>query len=163
MDALLQRLALVALSFISCGKECPAAGMYKPNCTANACQCGDNCSCVAGRSCCRSCRCAGPKDALDQLNAQRKARGLRPYLRDDGLTRAAKGAAKYRAERLMDGHTRNDFSAVPPGSHASAAGCAAWPASMGFGSCCCYETWRYAGAASCRGRDGRIYHHLFVR
>lgn len=103
-----------------------------------------------------------PRDALAEVNAVRRSRGLRPFLRDGGLLRAAKSCAKYRADRLISGHTANDFSALPRGSWADAAGCAAWYGN-GWGSCCTYENYRFAGAAWCRGRDGRRYMHLFVR
>lgn len=102
-------------------------------------------------------------DALDEVNAKRAARGLAPFVRDADLTRAAAGCADFRAERLMAGHTRNDFAALPPGSTARAAGCAAWPQGMGFGSCCLYERWTFAGAAWALGRDGKRYCHLFVK
>lgn len=106
---------------------------------------------------------AGATDALDEVNEYRRRRGLRPFLRDEELSRAALACARYRAERLIEGHTSNDFSFVPAGGHADAAGCAAWPASMGWGSCCCEEDWQYAGAAFSVGKDGRRYMHLFVR
>jgi hypothetical protein len=109
------------------------------------------------------------EDALEEVNAYRAARGLRPFIRDDGLTQAAQGCADYRAERGITGHC-NDFSFVPEGSMARAAGCAAWAPHWngeewvyGWGSCCTYENWTYAGAAYVIGRDGRRYMHLFVR
>jgi hypothetical protein len=102
-------------------------------------------------------------DALDEVNATRTARGLRPFLRDDNLTAGALNVAQFRAARLCAGHTSNDFSGLPAGVTASASGCAAWPASMGWGSCCTYENYRFAGAAWCMGRDGKRYMHLFVR
>jgi hypothetical protein len=102
-------------------------------------------------------------DALDEVNAARAARGLQPFIRDNNLTAGALNVAGFRAERLMAGHTSNDFSGLPVGVTASASGCAAWPASMGWGSCCTYENHRYAGAAWCVGRDGKRYMHLFVR
>ncbi len=37
------------------------------------------------------------------------------------------------------------------------------PGRRGFGACCSYENWNYAGAAAVIGRDGRRYMHLFVR
>jgi hypothetical protein len=103
------------------------------------------------------------QDALDEVNAARAARGLRPFIKDDDLTAGAINVADYRAERLMAGHTANDFAGLPPGSSASSAGCAAWEPSMGWGSCCTYENFTYAGAAWAMGRDGRRYMHLFVR
>lgn len=101
-------------------------------------------------------------DALDEVNAARAARGLRPFLRDQALTSAARSAAHYRAVRSIAGHTPNDFAHVPSGSSANAAGCAAWPPEFGWGSCCTYESWTYAGAAYAVGRDGRRYMHLYV-
>jgi hypothetical protein len=102
-------------------------------------------------------------DALDEVNATRAARGLRPYVRDDSLTAAAAGCAEFRAARLMEGHTSNDFAALPAGTSASASGCAAWPVELGWGSCCTYDGYTYAGASYAMGRDGRRYMHLFVR
>jgi hypothetical protein len=102
-------------------------------------------------------------EALDEVNAARAARGLRPYIRDAYLTAGAMQAAEYRAARLIEGHTPNDFAALPPGGFASSAGCAAWEPGMGWGSCCTYENHTYAGAAYAYGRDGRRYMHLFVR
>ena len=106
---------------------------------------------------------AAATDALDEVNAARAAHGLRPFLRDGELTRAAAGCADYRAARLLAGHTSNDFTALPSGAYATATGCAAWGPEWGWGSCCSYENWSYAGAAYTVGRDGRRYMHLFVR
>jgi hypothetical protein len=106
---------------------------------------------------------AGTVDGLDEVNAQRAARGMRPYVRDDGLTQAAKACAAFRAERGMFGHTSNDFAFLPAGSTAASAGCAAYPANQGWMSCCVYENYTYAGAAYVTGRDGRRYMQLFVR
>jgi hypothetical protein len=102
-------------------------------------------------------------DGLDEVNAQRAARGLRPYIRDDGLTQAARACAQFRAAHGLFGHTANDFAFLPAGAFASAAGCAAYPASYGWMSCCVYEGHTYAGAAYVTGRDGKRYMHLFVR
>jgi hypothetical protein len=101
-------------------------------------------------------------DALDEVNAQRKARGLRPYIRDEGLTQAAQSAAAYRAARGIAGHTPNDFSHLPSGANATAAGCAAWPVGMEFGSCCLYENFTYCGAAYVVKGNTR-YMHVFVK
>lgn len=101
-------------------------------------------------------------DALDQVNAQRAARGLPPFARDHGLALGAQAAAAHRASARMFGHTANDFAFLPPGARASAAGCAAYPAHYGFMACCTYDRAIYAGAASVPGPDGRVYHHLFV-
>ena len=102
-------------------------------------------------------------DALDEVNAKRAARGLRPYVRDEGLTQAARACAAFRAGHRLFGHTSNDFSFVPPGTAASSAGCAAYPASYGWMSCCVYENYTYGGAAWVMGPDGQRYMHLFVR
>ena len=42
------------------------------------------------------------EDALDELNAVRAARGLRPYVRDDYLTAGAKNVADFRAKYLIE-------------------------------------------------------------
>jgi hypothetical protein len=103
------------------------------------------------------------EDALSEVNAARAARGLPPFQRDEGLTQAAYACAQARAAALCVGHTSNDFAALPAGAFARATGCAAWAPSMGWGSCCTYERYTYAGAAFVVGRDGRRYMHLFVR
>ncbi len=105
----------------------------------------------------------GAGDALAEVNAARARRGLRPFTYDPGLTTAAMSCARDRASRLIAGHLRNDFAALPPGSFARATGCAAWPPYMGWGSCCTYENYTYAGAAYSIGRDGKRYMHIFVR
>lgn len=102
------------------------------------------------------------EDALEEVNRLRASRGLAPFLRDEALTQAASRCADHRAAHLIAGHSSNDFGFLPAGAHASAAGCAAWPAHMGWGSCCSHENWRYAGAAYSLGRDGRRYMQLFV-
>lgn len=106
---------------------------------------------------------SGAQEALDEVNAARAARGLPPYVRDPGLTQAAATIATQRASQLIAGHTANDFAGLPAGTTATASGCAAWPAGMGWGSCCTYERHTYAGAAWATGRDGRRYMQLFVR
>lgn len=103
------------------------------------------------------------KDALHAVNKTRAARGLPPFRRDALLTTGAMRAAKFRAINGIEGHTSNDFSYLPRKARANAAGCAAWPKSMGWGACCTYESYRTAGAAWAIGRDGRRYMHLFVR
>jgi hypothetical protein len=105
----------------------------------------------------------GTPEALDEVNAARAARGLRPFIRDAQLTAAAAAGAEFRAARLIAGHTANDFAALPPGASATSSGCAAWEPGFGWGSCCTYEQYTYAGAAYATGRDGRRYMHLFVR
>ena len=104
-----------------------------------------------------------PYDALDVLNRQRAARGLRPYVRDEGLTRAAIAACHYRAKYRIAGHSSNDFGFLPRGVTAPVAGCACWSPGDGFGACAAYENWARAGAAWCRGKDNRVYCHLFVK
>ena len=105
----------------------------------------------------------GANDGLDEVNATRAQRGLRPFVRDEGLSRGAAGAADFRAARRMEGHTSNDFAALPAGSAASASGCGAWQPGTGWGTCCTYDNYTYAGAAWAIGSDGRRYMHLFVR
>ena len=102
-------------------------------------------------------------DGLDEVNALRASRGLRPYVRDEGLMQAARSCAAFRAANGLFGHTGNDFAFLPAGSSAATAGCAAYPASFGWMSCCVYEGYTYAGAAWVTGRDGRRYMHLYLR
>jgi hypothetical protein len=102
-------------------------------------------------------------DALAKVNALRAARGLAPYMHDPQLHEAAKSCAAFRARNRIAGHTSSDFAFLPAGSSATAAGCAAWPNGSGFGSCCVYDGYRYAGAATVLGADGIEYHHIFVR
>lgn len=106
-------------------------------------------------------------DALAEVNAARARRGLRPFMQDHGLTIGAQRVAQFRASRGISGHVSGgmgDFGFLPPGAHASAGGCAAWPQGMGWGSCCTYDTqYTYAGAAYAIGQDGKRYMHLFVR
>lgn len=104
----------------------------------------------------------GGVEALDELNELRKKRGLKPYIRDNGLTLAAARAAKARADRLLFGHLDNDFVCLPSGTRADAAGCAAY-ANTGWLSCCMWESATYAGAAYVVGKDGKRYMHLFIR
>ena len=103
------------------------------------------------------------KDVLDEVNAARATRGLKPFILDEGLASAASACAKFRSERRIEGHTSNDFQYLPAGTTARAAGCAAWAVGTGWGSCCTYENYQYAGAAFVVGTDGRRYMHLFVR
>jgi hypothetical protein len=67
-----------------------------------------------------------------------------------------------RAAHGIAGHTANDFQFLPAGARADAAGCAAWPQGMGWGSCCTFENYTYAGAAYVLGSDGQRYMHLYV-
>ncbi len=102
-------------------------------------------------------------DGLDELNAKRATRGMRPYIRDAGLTAAAFACAEYRARHLTFGHTSNDFGFLPPGVRADSAGCAAYPESYGWLSCEMWESHSHAGAAWVMGRDGRRFMHVFIR
>ena len=102
-------------------------------------------------------------DALEEVNAERARRGLRPFLADPLLTQAARSCAKIRATNLIKGHLASDFVHVPAGASAAAAGCGALDPSWGWGTCCTYENYTYAGAAWVMGADGRRYMHLFVR
>lgn len=107
---------------------------------------------------------AGSDDALDEVNAYRAKRGLPPFQRDPLLTQAALACAKQRAARGIHGHLpESDFSYLPAGGNATAAGCGALEDSWGWGTCCMDENYAYAGAAWVRGSDGRRYMHLFVR
>ena len=110
---------------------------------------------------------AGPgqvvEDALDEVNAERARRGLRPFARDPSLTQAALACARQRAARRIAGHLPNDFAYLPAGTSATAAGCGALEPSWGWGTCCTYENHTYAGAAWVMGADGKRYMHLFVR
>jgi len=101
--------------------------------------------------------------ALDEVNAARARRGLRPFLHDPQLTLAAQQCAQVRASRRIAGHLANDFAYLPPGSTARSAGCGAMEPSWGWGTCCTYENYTYAGAAWVMGADGKRYMHLFVR
>lgn len=100
---------------------------------------------------------------LAEVNQARAQRGLRPFILDRNLARGALACAIQRARYRISGHTPNDFAYLPPGVSAAAGGCAAWPQSMGWGACCTYDNYRYAGAAWAIGPDGRRYMQLFVR
>lgn len=140
----------------SCYQETPAGFSYTAHDTIRTAGCTTTaCLTVAGT--------AGGEDALAEVNAQRAARGLPPYLPDPALTAGARAAAAARAARGLFGHTPNDFAYLPPGANARAAGCAAYPDAYGWMSCAVYERATYAGAAWVRGADGRRYMHLFVR
>lgn len=99
-------------------------------------------------------------DGLNEVNTARAQRGLRPYIRDHGLTQAATNAATERARYRIKGHTNNDFKYS---TSARAAGCGAMSPSWGWRTCCTYENYTYAGAAFVIGDDGKRYMHLYVR
>lgn len=71
-------------------------------------------------------------DALEEVNAKRRQRGLRPFLRDDGLVAAALNCARVRAANRIRGHTANDFAYLPSGTVAVATGAGALEPSWGF-------------------------------
>lgn len=102
-------------------------------------------------------------DALDEVNAVRARAGLRPFLRCDGLTQAAKSAVTWRAARHWGGHCPgSDFAHLPAGYNAGAAGCGL-ASHQTWSTCCTFENWTYAGAAYAYGSNGIRYMHLFVR
>lgn len=104
---------------------------------------------------------ADGSDALDEVNAKRASRGLRPYIRDANLTEGARRLAAARAGGLVFGHLQNDFAYIP--GSAACTGCAAYPPSYGWMSCAVYDNYTYAGAAWVMGRDGKRYMHLCLR
>ncbi len=103
------------------------------------------------------------EDALHEVNAERAKRGLRPFLPEPSLNQAARTCAKLRATSLIESHLPNDFAHLPSGAVATAAGCGALEPSWGWGTCCTYDRYTYAGAAWVSGADGKRYMHLFVR
>ncbi len=105
----------------------------------------------------------GVDDALAEVNAERARRGLKAFLPDPLLNQAARTCARLRAQSHIHGHLSSDFDHLPAGATASAAGCGALEPSWGWGTCCTYENYTYAGAAWVMGTDGRRYMHLFVR
>jgi len=106
----------------------------------------------------------GSEDALAEVNAYRAKRGLAPFKHDAQLTQAAYEAAKRRASRGIHGHLpESDFSCLPAGANADAAGCGALDDSWGWATCCMDDSYSHAGAAWVRGSDGRRYMHLFCR
>ncbi|HQR41485.1 MAG TPA: hypothetical protein PLX97_02350 [Gemmatales bacterium] len=105
----------------------------------------------------------GSDDALDEVNAERAKRGLKPLLPDPLLNQAARTCAKLRAASHIHGHLASDFDHLPSGAQAAAAGCGALEPSWGWGTCCTYDNYTYGGAAWVMGSDGRRYMHLFVR
>ncbi len=102
------------------------------------------------------------QDAIKAINGARAQRGLRPYVRDDDLTKGAIRVTAHRAARRMFGHAENDFNFLE-GCTAACAGCAANEPTWGFMACAVYENWTYCGAAWVLGGDGRLYCHAFYR
>lgn len=104
------------------------------------------------------------EDALKEVNQHRAKLGLKPFVHDELLTKAAYACAKERCKRGIHGHLpESDFSYLPSGGNATAAGCGALEPSWGWGTCCAEDNYTYAGAAWVKGSDGRRYMHLFVR
>jgi len=106
-------------------------------------------------------------DGLDEVNQHRAARGLRPYIRDPLLTEAAKKCALIKAQNCLSGHLggpMSDFACLPPGARCSSTGADGSKVRPGEGwfTCCTYENYTTAGAASYIGPDGFRYFSLFV-
>ncbi len=105
-------------------------------------------------------------DALAEVNAQRAMRGQYPFANDEGLTIAARLAARFRAVHRIHGHVMQgagDFQFVPQGTVARAAGCAVRAPQEPFDACCVRDNYRACGAATAIGDDGQKYCHVFVR
>lgn len=108
----------------------------------------------------------GAEPALDQLNRQRAAKGLYPYIYDAPLQAGAEALAHYRAMCHIAGHAANDFQFCG-GSSVQCTGCSAWSqstvAQLGVGACEDYGTsFRYAGCGWETGSDGIVYAHLVL-
>lgn len=104
------------------------------------------------------------EDALAEVNAERAKLGLKPFINDSLLNKAALACAKQRATRGIHGHLpESDFSYLSSGGNAASAGCGALEDSWGWGTCCYKDDYTYAGAAWVRGADGLRYMHIFVR
>ena len=106
-------------------------------------------------------------DGLAEVNARRARSGLPPLLRDEGLSRAARDCAAYRAARLMFGHVTHgmgDFAFCRYGSMARFTGCAAYTAEYGWLSCGVEDrTATHAGAWYVVGADNKRYMSTFYR
>lgn len=131
--------------------------------TSGQLSCGPNGCTLASTSTSSETTFVASGTALDEVNAKRRAAGLNPLVEDPLLTAGAQAVAQHRAERLLFGHTDNDFAFLPRGAAARSAGCAAYEASYGWMSCCIRDAATYGGAAWVMGRDGKRYMHLFVR
>jgi hypothetical protein len=103
------------------------------------------------------------EETLAEVNALRAQAGLAPFVFDPKLCDGAIACARFRAANLIEHHTGNDFSFLPPGAFANGSGTAAATSNWGWLSCCVYDNATYAGAAWWRGRDGKRYMQLFVR
>lgn len=127
--------------------------------------------CVPGQPCPQAAPALSPKvgvsdavDALDEVNQFRQRIGLSPWRRSEGLMAAARSCAIHRAKWCCEGHSPNDFAAVPPGEFSRASGCAArWPGEP-FDSCCIRDGhYTEGGAAYAIGPDGRKYCQVYCR
>lgn len=99
---------------------------------------------------------------IEALNRRRARLGLRLVREDKLLSRCAKACAEYRAARRIAGHTPNDFQFLTDGARSNEAGCAAWPVSMGWGSCLADDpNMSVVGVGWAMGSDGLRYMQLF--
>lgn len=101
-------------------------------------------------------------DALNLVNQQRAAMGLKPFIRDEALTAAAMSLSVHRAQHRIAGHTRNDFQFLPPGSNATASGCCYTPRSD-WGACCTDDRKATHAGAAVAVVNGRWFCSIFVR
>ena len=108
-------------------------------------------------------------DFLDAVNAQRARRGLRPFIRCPGLTRAAKKCAKIKARYCISGHLpggMSDFSCIEDGTLCAATGADGSKIAANdpnWFTCCMDDNYTFAGASAAIGPDGCKYMSLFVR
>jgi len=105
---------------------------------------------------------------FDEVNAHRARRGLRPFIFDAGLGRAAQKCADIRAARCQSGHLNgpmSDFALLEPGVQCDSTGADGSKIRPGEGwfTCCTEDNYTYAGAGSAVGPDGYRYMSLFVR
>jgi hypothetical protein len=112
----------------------------------------------------------GVQDGLDEVNAKRAARGLPPFIRDEGLSRGAARCASIKAANCHSGHLNggmSDFACLDPGVHCRSTGADGSKCHLGDGwgwmTCCTFDNYQYAGAAWAIGPDGCRYMSLFVR
>lgn len=90
------------------------------------------------------------ENALAEVNEARAKRGLKPYIYDATLAKAALECAKYRAARHMAGHCdgqRGDFGFLPSGydTNGVVGGCAGLEPSWGFQACAMFDNYTYCG------------------
>jgi hypothetical protein len=108
-------------------------------------------------------------DALDLVNKDRLAWGMKPFVRDGLLVKAAAACVKFRAKHGIWSHS-NDFYFFPEGVEPTAKATGAegmdphWRSGAGWGTCCTDDpNFTHAGAAWAIGADGHLYMSLFVR